>query len=136
VATISGAVSVGRIRSTRGLAAGVLPVPQDFVKSPVFPFNKFPGVDPALGPEMRSTGEVMGVGANFGEAFAKAQIGAGTPLPEKGTVFISVNEHHKPEAVAVARKFAALGFQLVATRGTAVVPRAAGLGVQGRVQGE
>jgi carbamoyl-phosphate synthase large subunit len=108
-------------------ATGVLPVPQVFVKSPVFPFNKFPGVDPALGPEMRSTGEVMGVGANFGEAFAKAQIGAGTPLPEKGTVFISVNEHHKPEAVAVARKFAALGFQLVATRGTAAVLRAAGL---------
>jgi carbamoyl-phosphate synthase large subunit len=108
-------------------ATGVLPVPQDFVKSPVFPFNKFPGVDPALGPEMRSTGEVMGVGANFGEAFAKAQISAGTPLPEKGTVFISVNEHHKPEAVAVARKFAALGFQLVATRGTAAVLRAAGL---------
>ena len=65
-------------------ATGVLPVPQDFVKSPVFPFNKFPGVDPALGPEMRSTGEVMGVGANFGEAFAKAQISAGTPLPETG----------------------------------------------------
>ena len=108
-------------------ATGVLPVPQYFVKSPVFPFNKFPGVDPALGPEMRSTGEVMGVGANFGEAFAKAQIGAGTPLPESGTVFISVNEHHKPEAVAVARKFVALGFQLVATRGTAAVLRAAGL---------
>jgi carbamoyl-phosphate synthase large subunit len=108
-------------------ATGVLPVPQNFVKSPVFPFNKFPGVDPALGPEMRSTGEVMGVGANFGEAFAKAQISAGTPLPEKGTVFISVNEHHKPEAVAVAHKFAALGFQLVATRGTAAVLRAAGL---------
>jgi len=108
-------------------ATGVLPVPQDFVKSPVFPFNKFPGVDPALGPEMRSTGEVMGVGANFGEAFAKAQISAGTPLPEKGTVFISVNERHKPEAVAVARKFAALGFQLVATRGTAAALRAAGL---------
>jgi carbamoyl-phosphate synthase large subunit len=108
-------------------ATGVLPVPQHFVKSPVFPFNKFPGVDPALGPEMRSTGEVMGVGANFGEAFAKAQIGAGTPLPESGTVFISVNDHHKPEAVAVARKFAALGFQLVATRGTAAAIRAAGL---------
>jgi carbamoyl-phosphate synthase large subunit len=108
-------------------ATGVLPVPQHFVKSPVFPFNKFPGVDPALGPEMRSTGEVMGVGANFGEAFAKAQIGAGTPLPEKGTVFISVNDHHKQEAADVARKFAALGFQLVATRGTAAVLRAAGL---------
>jgi len=108
-------------------AKGVLPVPQDFVKSPVFPFNKFPGVDPALGPEMRSTGEVMGVGINFGEAFAKAQISAGTPLPDKGTVFISVNDRHKPEAVEVARRFAALGFQLVATRGTAAALRAAGL---------
>ena len=71
-------------RTHRRAASGVLPVPQDFVKSPVFPFNKFPGVDPALGPEMRSTGEVMGVGENFGEAFAKAQISAGTPLPRKG----------------------------------------------------
>ena len=73
------------------------------MKSPVFPFNKFPGVDPALGPEMRSTGEVMGVGMNFGEAFLKAQISAGSPLPEKGTVFISVNDHHKPEAVEVGQ---------------------------------
>ncbi len=79
-------------------------MPQYFVKSPVFPFNKFPGVDPALGPEMRSTGEVMGVGDNFGEAFAKAQLSAGTPLPDKGTVFISVNDRYKPEAVAVARQ--------------------------------
>ena len=96
---------------TGGRVSGVLPVPQDFVKSPVFPFNKFPGVDPALGPEMRSTGEVMGVGENFGEAFAKAQISAGTPLPDKGTVFFSVNDHHKPEAVEVARRFAAHGLQ-------------------------
>ena len=66
-----------------------------FVKSPVFPFDKFPGVDPALGPEMRSTGEVMGVGENFGEAFAKAQLSAGTPLPDKGAVFISVNNRDK-----------------------------------------
>jgi carbamoyl-phosphate synthase large subunit len=102
-------------------------VPQDFVKSPVFPFNKFPGVDPSLGPEMRSTGEVMGVGVNFGEAFLKAQISAGSPLPEKGTVFISVNDHHKPEAVAVAKRFAELGFHLVATRGTAAALRNAGL---------
>ncbi len=79
------------------------PVPLNFVKSPVFPFNKFPGVDPALGPEMRSTGEVMGVGDNFGEAFLKAQISAGSALPEKGTVFISVNDQHKPEAVEVAQ---------------------------------
>src|SRR5690348_18357206 len=100
-------------------ASGVLTVPQYFVKSPVFPFNKFPGVDPALGPEMRSTGEVMGVGQNFGEAFAKAQLSAGSPLPEKGTVFISVNDRYKPDVVSIARRFAELGFSLIATRGTA-----------------
>ena len=113
---------------TGGITEGKLSVPQDFVKSPVFPFNKFHGVDPVLGPEMRSTGEVMGVGINFGEAFLKAQISAGTPLPEKGTVFLSVNEHHRAEGVEVAKKFAALGFQLVATRGTAASLRNAGLG--------
>jgi carbamoyl-phosphate synthase large subunit len=106
---------------------GRLPVPLNFVKSPVFPFNKFPGVDPALGPEMRSTGEVMGVGQNFGEAFAKAQLSAGTPLPDKGTVFISVNSRYKNEAVPVARRFAELGFDLVATRGTAAFLQSAGL---------
>jgi carbamoyl-phosphate synthase large subunit len=79
---------------------------------------------------MRSTGEVMGVGINFGEAFLKAQISAGSPLPEKGTVFISVNDHHKKEAVDVARRFAALGFALVATRGTATALRNAGLTVR------
>jgi carbamoyl-phosphate synthase large subunit len=110
-----------------GFTSGKLSVPQDFVKSPVFPFNKFHGVDPVLGPEMRSTGEVMGVGMNFGEAFLKAQISAGSPLPDKGTVFISVNDHHKPEAVEVARRFAELGFSLVATRGTATALRAAGM---------
>src|SRR5262245_16015481 len=89
----------GRKLSDYGLAPGKLSVAQDFVKSPVFPFNKFPGVDPALGPEMRSTGEVMGVGINFGEAFLKAQISAGSRLPESGTVFVSVNDHHKREAV-------------------------------------
>ena len=106
---------------------GRLPVPLMFVKSPVFPFNKFPGVDPALGPEMRSTGEVMGVGINFGEAFLKAQLGAGTPLPEKGTVFISVSERYKPEVTAIAKRFAELGFDLVATRGTASLLQTAGL---------
>ncbi|HYA16076.1 MAG TPA: carbamoyl-phosphate synthase large subunit, partial [Bryobacteraceae bacterium] len=106
---------------------GRLPVPLRFVKSPVFPFNKFPGVDPALGPEMRSTGEVMGVGENFGEAFLKAQLGANTPLPEKGTVFISVNNRYKAEVIPVARRFAELGFDLVATRGTAATLQAAGL---------
>ena len=102
-----------------------LTVPQSFVKSPVFPFNKFPGVDPALGPEMRSTGEVMGVGMHFGEAFAKAQLGAGTPLPDGGTVFISVNDRHKSDAVEVARKLHELGFHLVATRGTSAAIRQA-----------
>ena len=117
----------GRKLKDYNLHGGKLSVVQDFVKSPVFPFNKFHGVDPALGPEMRSTGEVMGVGVNFGEAFLKAQISAGSPLPEKGTVFISVNDNHKREAVDVARRFAELGFNLVATRGTAAVLRAAGL---------
>jgi len=112
---------------THGISSGRLPVPQCFVKSPVFPFNKFPGADPALGPEMRSTGEVMGVGESFGEAFAKAQLSAGTPLPESGTVFISVNDRYRPDAVLVARRFADLGFSLVATRGTAAALVAAGL---------
>ena len=107
--------------------SGVLSVPQYFVKSPVFPFNKFPGVDPALGPEMRSTGEVMGVGENFGEAFAKAQRSAGTPIPESGTVFISVGDKDKPKAVEVARKLSQHSFKLVATRGTANAMKAAGL---------
>ena len=112
---------------TGGRTSGTLPAPQIFVKSPVFPFNKFHGVDPALGPEMRSTGEVMGVGINFGEAFLKAQISAGAPLPDHGTVFLSVNDRHKPEAVEIARRFAGLGFSLVATRGTAATLRNAGL---------
>jgi len=107
--------------------SGVLPVPKFFVKSPVFPFNKFPGVDPALGPEMRSTGEVMGVGENFGEAFAKAQLSAGTPLPEKGCVFLSVNDRHKADAVEIAKRFVQFGFELVGTRGTAEALRAAGM---------
>ncbi len=115
-----------KLRDLVGMT-GRLAVPQSFVKSPVFPFNKFPGVDPALGPEMRSTGEVMGVGESFGEAFAKAQLAAGMPLPESGTVFISVNERHKPEAVDVARKLHELGFNLVATRGTSAAIRQAGI---------
>jgi carbamoyl-phosphate synthase large subunit len=113
-----------------GRSSGVLDTPQFFVKSPVFPFNKFPGVDPALGPEMRSTGEVMGVGENFGEAFAKAQLSAGTPLPDKGTVFISVNDRHKSEAIELARQFTWFGFEIAATRGTAAVLEQAGLKVK------
>jgi len=92
-----------------------------FVKSPVFPWGKFPGVDTVLGPEMKSTGEVMGVADNFGEAFAKAQIAAGQILPLKGTIFLSVNDHDKDKLVALARQFIEMGFHLVATHGTADV---------------
>jgi carbamoyl-phosphate synthase large subunit len=98
-----------------------------FVKSPVFPWGKFPGVDTVLGPEMKSTGEVMGVADNFGEAFAKAQIAAGQVLPLEGTVFLSVNDHDKAGAVSLARQFVDMGFHLVATHGTAMVLEQAGL---------
>jgi carbamoyl-phosphate synthase large subunit len=98
-----------------------------YVKSPVFPWNKFPGVDTVLGPEMKSTGEVMGVADNFGEAFAKAQIAAGQKLPTQGTVFVSVTDHDKPHVAEVARKFVDMGFKLVATAGTADVIEAAGM---------
>jgi carbamoyl-phosphate synthase large subunit len=101
-----------------------------YVKSPVFPWSKFPGSDMVLGPEMKSTGEVMGVADNFGEAFAKAQIAAGQQLPTSGMVFISVNDRDKPQIADVARRFAELGFKLVATHGTAAVLHAAGLEVQ------
>ena len=98
-----------------------------YVKSPVFPWNKFPGVDTVLGPEMKSTGEVMGVADNFGEAFAKAQIAAGQKLPTQGTLFISVTDHDKPHVAEVARKFVDMGFKLVATAGTADVIEGAGM---------
>lgn len=101
-----------------------------FVKEAVFPFAKFPKVDPILGPEMKSTGEVMGVGATFAEAFGKASLGAGEKLPEKGTAFISVREVDKPSAVNVARMLIERGFDLVATRGTAKVISEAGLAVK------
>ncbi len=112
---------------TNGMSSGVLPVHLFFVKSPVFPFSKFPGVDPALGPEMRSTGEVMGVGDNFGEAFAKAQLSAGTPLPDNGAIFISVNQTDKPVAAQLAKRFHELGFKITATRGTATAIAAVGV---------
>jgi len=98
-----------------------------YVKSPVFPWVKFPGVDTVLGPEMKSTGEVMGVADNFGEAFAKAQIAAGQMLPVKGTIFLSVNDRDKEGVVELARTFVEMGFHLVATHGTAEVLEAAGL---------
>src|SRR6267142_231789 len=90
-----------------------------FVKSPVFPWNKFPGVDTVLGPEMKSTGEVMGSADTFGEAFAKAQLSAGQALPTHGTVFISVIDRYKQESIELAKRFVELGFSIVATHGTA-----------------
>jgi carbamoyl-phosphate synthase large subunit len=101
-----------------------------YVKSPVFPWNKFPGVDTVLGPEMKSTGEVMGVADNFGEAFAKAQLAAGQKLPTEGCVFISVTDHDKPHVASLARKFVDMGFKLVATAGTADVIEEAGMSVE------
>jgi carbamoyl-phosphate synthase large subunit len=100
-----------------------------FVKTPVFPFVRFPGVDNLLGPEMKSTGEVMGGALNFGLAFAKAQISAGQHLPESGTAFISVNNHDKPAVVPIAQRLTAMGFRVVATRGTASYLRAHGVAV-------
>ena len=114
-----------KLRDFTDCIAGVLPVPQMFVKSPVFPFNKFPGVDPALGPEMRSTGEVMGVGENFGEAFAKAQIERGHAAAREGH---RLHQRERPPQAGSrgrgAQRFAELGFQLVATRGTAAAAAA------------
>jgi carbamoyl-phosphate synthase large subunit len=101
-----------------------------FVKSPVFPWGKFQGVDPVLGPEMRSTGEVMGVARTFGEAFAKAQTAAGLHLPTEGTVFFSVNDHDKLSVAPLAKRFVEMGFKLVATHGTADVLEEAGMQVE------
>jgi carbamoyl-phosphate synthase large subunit len=107
-----------------------LTVNRFFIKSPVFPFVKFPGVDPVLSPEMHSTGEVMGVGETFGEAYRKAMTGAGLTLPSAGRAFISVNDGDKGQAVILARKLARLGFEIVATLGTADRLREVGLKVE------
>ncbi|HEX5736008.1 MAG TPA: carbamoyl-phosphate synthase large subunit [Blastocatellia bacterium] len=104
-----------------------LKVDRFYIKTPVFPFVKFPGVDPILGPEMRSTGEVMGIAEGFGSAFLKAQLGAGTRLPREGAVFISVNDQDKREVLGLARELHDMGFRLVATRGTQRILEGAGL---------
>jgi carbamoyl-phosphate synthase large subunit len=100
------------------------------VKSPVFPFNKFRGVDTILGPEMRSTGEVMGIARSFGQAFAKAQLAAGQKLPRSGTIFISVSDDDKKHSGVLVRDLQALGYQIVATRGTASALLASGITVE------
>jgi carbamoyl-phosphate synthase large subunit len=120
---------VGRTLAELGLTQD-LEVSGYFVKTPVFPFVRFPGIDTLLGPEMKSTGEVMGGAETFGSAFAKAYLAAGQRLPESGTAFISVNNQDKANVVKVARDLAALGFKLAATRGTAAYLRAHGLDVE------
>jgi carbamoyl-phosphate synthase large subunit len=128
-AKLAAQLMVGKTLRELGLTEE--PVPRGFsVKAPVFPFDRFPGFDPVLGPEMRSTGEAFGSADRFGLAFAKAMLSAGQALPVHGTVFLSVNDRDKSETVAIAQDFARLGFKLAATRGTAERLRAAGLAVE------
>nr|MBA2305371.1 carbamoyl-phosphate synthase large subunit [Acidobacteriota bacterium] len=126
LAKVAARVMIGRTLAQLGLTED-LEVSGFFVKSPVFPFVRFPGVDTILGPEMKSTGEVMGGASTFGNAFAKAAIGAGLDLPRGGTAFISVNNHDKPAVVQIARDLRDIGFSIVATRGTANYLRAHGI---------
>ncbi len=128
LAKIAARCMAGRSLAEQGIVGEVIP-PYYSVKEAVFPFIKFPGVDTILGPEMKSTGEVMGVGRSFAEAFVKSQLAAGTRLPRSGKVFISVKPGDKLKAVEVARELSDLGFNLVATRGTAAAIAAAGIPV-------
>ena len=128
LAKVAARCMAGQSLASQGVTGEIVP-PYYSVKEAVFPFVKFPGVDTILGPEMKSTGEVMGVGRSFAEAFVKSQIGAGVKLPTSGAVFISVKPSDRPVAVEVARELHDLGFSLVATRGTASVIEAAGIPV-------
>jgi carbamoyl-phosphate synthase large subunit len=129
LAKVAARCMVGRPLAEQGVTREIVPSYYS-VKEVVFPFVKFPGVDPILGPEMKSTGEVMGIGQTFAEAFYKAQLAAGVRLPTKGRAFISVKPKDRPAAVEIARKLHALGFDLVATRGTAGVIAQAGIPVR------
>jgi carbamoyl-phosphate synthase large subunit len=129
LAKIAARLMIGQKLASFGLDAE-LAVNHYFVKSPVFPFQKLPGVDTILGPEMKSTGEVMGVADNFGLAFAKAQLAARQRIPLKGRVFLSVNDQDKPAMIPIARDLESLGFTLVATRGTALAMRDKGIKVE------
>ncbi len=119
---------VGKTLDELGLVNEVVPTHYS-VKESVFPFSKFPGVDIILGPEMRSTGEVMGIDDSFAMAFAKSQLAASNALPRNGTIFISVNDRDKPEIVPVAKALADMFYRLISTRGTARALRAAGIAV-------
>jgi len=129
LAKIAARVMVGQRLEDLGFTKEIVP-PHVSVKESVFPFSKFPGVDTILGPEMKSTGEVMGIDTSFGAAFAKAQIAAGNRLPTSGTVFVSVRDEDKPAIVPVARRLVDAGFRLVATSGTAEYLREHGLHVE------
>ena len=126
LAKVAARCMAGQSLASQGITKEVTP-PYFSVKEAVFPFVKFPGVDTILGPEMKSTGEVMGVGKTFGEAFVKSQLGAGTKLPTSGRVFLTVKNNDKARAVEVARALVALKFDLVATKGTAAAINAAGI---------
>jgi len=128
LAKIAARCMVGRSLAEQGVHGEIVP-PYYSVKEAVFPFIKFPGVDTILGPEMKSTGEVMGVGETFGEAFVKSQLAAGVKLPSSGRVFVSVKNGDKPRAIETARMLHELGFRIVATRGTAASLAAAGIPV-------
>ncbi|MBI3141150.1 MAG: carbamoyl-phosphate synthase large subunit [Rhodocyclales bacterium] len=128
LAKVAARCMAGKTLAEQGVTREIVP-PYYSVKEAVFPFVKFPGVDTILGPEMKSTGEVMGVGRSFAEAFVKSQLAGGTKLPKSGKVFISVKEQDRPKAVEVARELADLGFTLLATRGTGGAIAAAGIRV-------
>ena len=129
IARVAALVMAGRKLEEFGLPEE-LTVNRFFIKSPVFPFAKFPGVDPVLSPEMHSTGEVMGIGNTFGEAYAKAMMGAGVSLPSSGKAFLSVNDADKGAAVLLARKLSRLGFEVIATQGTAARLLEVGMNVE------
>jgi carbamoyl-phosphate synthase large subunit len=118
LARMAALIMVGKTLDELGLHQEIIPSHYS-IKESVFPFNKFPGVDIILGPEMKSTGEVMGIDAQFPLAFAKSQLAANSPLPKSGTIFISVADRHKADVVPIAQQFAQMGYKLIATRGTA-----------------
>jgi len=129
LAKVAARCMAGRSLAEQGVTREIVP-PYYSVKEAVFPFIKFPGVDTILGPEMKSTGEVMGVGRTFAEAFVKSQLAAGVRLPKSGKAFVSVKEQDRAKAVEIARDLAEIGFALLATRGTGAAIEAAGLKVQ------
>ena len=128
LAKIAARCMVGQTLESQGFTKEIIP-PYFSVKEAVFPFNKFPGIDPILGPEMKSTGEVMGVGATFAEAYGKAELGASDEIPTKGTVFVSVRERDKEQVPELAKQLSDLGFKIVATKGTANIIEQAGIAV-------